>query len=317
MTDIKNYLPDAKENVLLSNHTTFKIGGPAEYFFAAKSQKDLIKAIKTAKRFNLPFFVLGGGSNLLVSDRGYKGLIIKIKSSNLRVRDCNIFAEAGVLIREVVNITMENSLTGFEWASGIPGTIGAGIYGNIAAFGSAMKDNIKSVRVLNIKTLKIKTLSIKECRLGNKDSVFKKNKNLLVISVLLKFKKGNKEEIIKEMKRFLGYRKANHPLDFPSAGCIFKNHDKKITSRELLEKYPALVEFNKGSRIPTSYLIDKCGLKGKIIGNAKISEKHGNFIINLGGAKAEDVVRLINLMKRKVKEKFKITLKEEVQYLGF
>lgn len=315
--DIKKSLPGVKENILLSAHTTFEIGGPAKYFFTAKSQKDLIKAIGAAKEFNLPFFVLGGGSNLLVSDRGYKGLIIKIQSSELKIQGSNIYAEAGVPVSKIVDISSKNDLTGFEWAAGIPGTVGGAVYGNIGAFGSTMENNIKSVKALDIQKLKVKTFSNKECRFGNKDSVFKKNKNLLVLSVLLELKKGDRGEISQEIKRFLGYRKENHPLGFPSAGCIFKNHDKKITDKELLKKYPELIEFNKGSRIPTSYFIDKCGLKGKIMGRVKISEKHANFIVNLGGAKAEDVIKLVNIIKEKVKEKFKVTLEEEVQYLGF
>ncbi|MBU3934881.1 hypothetical protein KKC00_02900, partial [Patescibacteria group bacterium] len=136
-------------------------------------------------------------------------------------------------------------------------------------------------------------------------------------SVLLKLKKGDKKEIKKEIKRFLDYRKQNHPLEYPSAGCIFKNYDKKISDKKLLKKYPELIEFNKGSRIPTSYLIDKSGLKGMEMGKAKVSDKHANFIVNLGGAKAKDVVKLIKMIKQKVKSKFGIELEEEIQYLGF
>jgi len=312
---MKIKLPGIKQNVLLSKYTTFKIGGPAEYFCIAKNQKEIINAIKKAKELNLPFFILGGGSNILVSDKGYKGLVINFQFSIFNFQKNKIIAGAGTKLRKLVNVSVNRELTGLEWAAGIPGTIGGAMYGNIGAFGSILGDSVKNVKVLNIKNLKIKTLANKECKFGNKESIFKQNKNLIILSVLLKLKKGEKEEISQKIKRFSIYREKNHPLDFPSAGCIFKNYNKKITNKELLKKYPELIEFNKGSRIPTSYLIDKCGLKGKKIGKAQISEKHANFIINLGGAKSEDVIKLIKIIKQKVKNKFGIWLEEEIQYL--
>ncbi len=320
-----------KENIPLKNFTTFKIGGPARYFCIAKNQKEIIDAIKKAKDFDLPFFILAGGSNILVSDKGYKGLVInfqfslnsetitKSETTDLcfNFQKNKIIAGAGTKLRELVNASVNRGLTGLEWAVGIPGTIGGAVYGNIGAFGSIMGDNVENVKVLNIKNLKIGTLSNKECKFSNKDSVFKQNKNFIILSILLKLKKGEKEEISQKIKRFSIYRKKNHPLDFPSAGCIFKNYNKKIINKKLLKKYPELIEFNKGSRIPTSYLIDKCGLKGKKIGKAQISEKHANFIINLGRAKSEDVIKLIKTIKQKVKNKFGIKLEEEIQYFGF
>jgi UDP-N-acetylmuramate dehydrogenase len=298
-------------------HTTFKIGGPARYFFTAKSEKDIKAAIKAAKDNNLPFFILGGGTNLLVSNEGYEGLVIKVQNLSLKIKGYEIHADAGVHLSTIVNLAAKNLLTGIEWAAGIPGTVGGAVYGNAGAFGSTIAGNVKKVKALDVKNLKIREFSAKECRFNNKGSIFKENKNLIILSVLLKLKKGDKEEIHKEIKRFIDYRKNNHPLNFPSAGCFFKNYSKKITNKELLKKFPELIEFNKGSRIPTSYLIDKSGLKGKILGHAQISEKHANFIVNLGGAQAKDVLALVKLIKEKVYDKFRIKLEEEVQKLGF
>lgn len=315
MEDIKKTLAGVKENVLMAEQTTFKIGGRAKYFFVAKNLEQLSKSIKTAKQLKLPFFIMCGGSNLLVSDNGYKGLVIKMGNDNIEVKNNNISADAGVLLKKVARLAANSSLTGLEWAEGIPGSIGGAVYGNVGAFGSTMAGNVKSVKVLDIKSLKINNFSRKDCRFNNKDSIFKTNKNLIILSVILEVKVGDKDEIAKEVKRFADYRKANHPLNFPSAGCIFKNYTKKITDKDLLKKYPELNEFNKGSRIPTSYLIEKAGVKGKKIGGAQVSEKHANFIINIGGAKSKDVLRLIKLIKEKVKRKFSIKLEEEVQYL--
>jgi len=311
-------LPGLKENVSLSDHTTFKIGGDAKYFILARSQQEIIAAIKFAKQSKLPFFILGQGSNVLVADDGYSGLIIKLQNTDNKVQDkINVYAEAGTVLMTAVDLAQKNVLTGFEWAAGIPGTVGAAVYGNVGAFGSTMADIIKSVRALDVKTLKIKNYSVKDCKFNNKESIFKKNRNLIILSAVFKLKKGDRGEIESEIKRFLEYRRKNHPLDCPSAGCIFKNYDKKIKDSVLLKRFPEIIEFNKGSRIPTSYLIDKSGLKGKVVGNVKVSEKHANFIVNQGGGKAADVIKLIKAIKKRVKEKFKIKLQEEVQYLGF
>ncbi len=316
-SNIKDKLPGVKENVLMSSYTTFKIGGPARYFFTAKSEKDIKNSVKAAQEQKLPFFILGAGSNLLVSDKGYGGLVIKIQNTGLKAGNSDILADSGASLNAAVNLSAKKMLAGLEWAAGIPGTVGAAVYGNVGAFGSTMAGNIKKVKALDIKNFKIKEFSAKDCKFGNKGSIFKENKNLIIISVVLALKKGEKEEIRKEIKRFVEYRKNNHPLEMPSAGCFFKNHAKKIEDKELLKKFPELIEFNKGSRIPTSYLIDKAGVKGKIIGKAQVSLKHANFIVNLGGAKAEDVLALVKLIKEKVYEKFRINLEEEVQKLGF
>ncbi len=305
-----------KNNVLLGRYTTFKIGGPAKYFFIAKSKEDLIKAIKTAKKFNLPFYILGGGSNLLVSDRGYKGIVIKYQASNIKYqKEGEIFAQAGTPLQKIVSLTQEKSLTNLEWAVGIPGTIGGAIYGNAGAFGSFIADNIKKVEVLDTKNMKIKNFSKEQCRFKNKESIFKKNKSLVILSVLLKLKRGRREKIKEKIKNFLTYKEMNQPLNFPSAGCVFKNYQKQVKNKKLVKEFPELEEFNKRGLIPASYLIDKSGLKGKKVGGAKISEKHANFIINTNGAKAKDVIKLMKLVKEKVKNKFGIKLEEEIQYL--
>ena len=317
------------QNVLLKNHTTFKIGGPAKLFFIAKTKEDLISALKTAKRLKLPFFILGGGSNLLISDKGYKGLVIKLQMSGIRVQDGKIYTQAGTELWGLIELSFKKGLTGLEWAAGIPGTIGGAIYGNAGAFGSFMADVIKNITVLDSKTLKIKNIPLKDCKFGNKDSILKhpegvasrrpygaSKKNLIILSAILQLKKGNKKRVQEKIKEYLKYRTKTHPLNFPSAGCAFKNPALKIKNKKLLNKFPELQEFSKKGLIPTGYLIEKCGLKGKKIGRAEISEKHANFIINLGGARASDVLKLIKLTKKKVKNKFGINLEEEIQIIS-
>ena len=328
--EIKKLLPEIKKNVLLKNYTTFKIGGRAKYFFIAKNTEDLIKAILVAKKFKLPFFILGGGSNLLVSDKGFKGLVIKIQNTKYKIQNTKIMAEVGVMLGELVNVSAKTGLSGLEWAVGIPGTVGGAIFGNAGVFGKSMKNIVKEIEVFDLSNEKIKTFKNKDCQFDYRESIFKKNKNLIILSTKLKLKKEKKSKIERKMREYLNYRKENQPLNLPSAGSVFKNYELRlqpahhppeksgpIKNYELVKEFPELREFNKKNLIPAAWLIEKCGLKGKKIGGAKISEKHANFIVNLGEAKAEDVKKLINLAKKKVKNKFSITLEEEIQFLGF
>ena len=279
--NIKKLLPGVKRNVLLKNYTTFKIGGPAKYFYIAQNKTELIGAIKKAKKIKLPFFVLGGGSNLLVSDEGFNGLVIKF----------------GQPLSSYVS-------KGLEWAVGIPGTVQGAVCGNAGAFGKSMKDVVESVEVFDTETGKVKIFKNKDCRFSYRNSIFRKKKNLIILSVRIKTKKVDelrsssrfaiaRVSNAKKIKQYLDYKKQTQPLNFPSAGSIFKN-PKGFSAGELIEK---------------------CGLKGEKIGNVKISEKHGNFIVNLGRGKAKDVIKLIKLIKQKVKNKFKVNLEEEIQYL--
>ena len=316
---LRKLLPGVKRKVLLKNYTTFRIGGQAKYFFIAKTKEDLIKAISTAKKINLPFFILGGGSNLLVSDKGFKGIVIKVQLSNFKIQKSKILVEASTSLSLLVNKSMKNNLTGLEWAVGIPGTIGGAIYGNAGAFGKSMQDIVKEVEIYDLRAKKIKILKIKNCKFGYRDSIFKHKKNLIILSAEIQLKRGNKEKIKEIFKKYLKYRKKIQPVEFPSAGSIFKNYEAESLKnrRKLLKKHSEFRKIIKDNKIPTSFLIEKCDLKGKKVGQAQISKKHANFIVNLGNAKAKDVKKLINLMKKKVKNKFGITLKEEIQYLGF
>ena len=292
---IQKLLPGIKKNILLKNYTTFRIGGKEKYFFVAKNKAELIKAISAAKKLKLPFFVLGGGSNILVSDKGFNGLVIKIENCKLKIENCKLSAESGVPLGKLVNISVEKSLTGLEWAVGIPGTVGGAIYGNAGAFKKSMKGIAREVEAFDAKDLRFKIYDLRKCRFSYRDSVFKKNKNLIILSAVLQLRKGKKSEIKKEIKENLKARAEKQPLNFPSVGSIFKNPPG----------------FSAGE------LVDRCGLKGKRVGNVKISEKHANFIVNLGGGRAKDVMRLIKIIKNRVKNKFGVILEEEIQFLGF
>jgi len=310
--DLKKELPKIQKNISLANYTTFRIGGPAKYFFVAKTKNEIIKAVRVAKKFNLPFFVLGGGSNLLVSDKGFNGLVIKMENKKYKIQNSKIHAEVGTSLSLIVNESVNKSLTGLEWAVGIPGTVGGAVYGN-AGWPSNKKNIssvIESVEVLETKPkLRVKNYKLKDCEFDYRDSIFKHNAGVIILSAFIKLKKGNKEKIKKEISQILRKRKEKIPTGF-SAGSIFKNF---TVAHKNLCAWPK--DFRKKRIIPSGWLIEKCGLKGKKIGNVKISEIHANFIINLGMGKAKDVEELINLIKKEVKNKFGVKLEEEIQYL--
>jgi UDP-N-acetylmuramate dehydrogenase len=317
---VQKRLPEIQKNIPLKIYTTFKIGGKARYFFEAKNKEETINSLKVAKELKLPFFILGGGSNLLVSDKGFKGLVIKVQSSKLKIQSFNSYfkfiAEAGIPLAKIVSESLKIGATGFEWAAGIPGTVGGAVRGNAGAFSKSMNEVVKKVEAFDLEKNKIRILKNKDCNFFYKSSVFKKNKNLVVLSVILKFAKGDKKKIRTKIKKYLDYRREKHPVE-PSAGSIFKNIPSKNLRLNFFKKFPEAKKVMKENFLPVAFLIDQCGLKGKRIGGAMISKKHPNFIINYQNAKAKDVIRLISLIKREIEKKFGIQLEEEIEYLGF
>jgi UDP-N-acetylmuramate dehydrogenase len=297
---LKKVIPNLKLNIWLKNHTTFKIGGKAKYFFEAKTKEDLINAVKAAKQFNLPFYILGDGSKLLIADKGIDFFVIKVKNSKIKVAKNKIFVEAGASLKKLTEVARDANLAGLQWGGGLPGTVGGATRGNAGAFLGEMADIITKVETFDTKTAKVKIFKNKDCKFTYRNSTFKKNPNLIILSCEVKLYRGNKKQIQKEMQFYIGYRKQRHP-QYPSAGSIFEN--------------PSDITKKGKTIIPAGKLIGDCGLAGKKIGSVKISEQHSNFIVNLGDGKEQDVKKLIKLAKKKVKQKFGIDLKEEVQYV--
>ncbi|MDO8435813.1 MAG: UDP-N-acetylmuramate dehydrogenase [bacterium] len=312
---LEEKLPGVKKNILLKDYTTFKIGGRAKYFFIAQTKEDIILAVKTAKELNLPFFILGGGSNLLVSDKGFNGLIIKTENKKVDIKNSKVIVEAGMPLTKLASILANRGLTGLEWSAGIPGTVGGAIRGNAGAFGGSMSDAVKTVTILDYKDLNVKKMNNADCKFRYRDSIFKEKK-FFILSAELKFKKEEEDKIKEKIKECLNYRKMRHPKN-PSAGSTFKNVPIKIIPKIFFEEIPEAKKAIKENILPSAFLIAKAGLIGKKIGGALVSHEHPNFIVNCNNARAQDIKQLIRFIKKTIKNKFGVILEEEIMYLGF
>ncbi|MEK7634716.1 MAG: UDP-N-acetylmuramate dehydrogenase [Patescibacteria group bacterium] len=304
------------KNVPLKQISYYKIGGEAKYFFKTKNIDDLISAVLKSRQLNEKIFILAGATNVLIDDEGFDGLIINPDFQFIK-KDDDYFIKAGsgTPMKDLINFSLENSLSGLEWAAGLPGTLGGAIRGNAGAFGKEMKDIIESVVSLNISQKKpqiIKRDAI-DCQFEYRSSIFKKIQSKeIILEASLKLTKENIFDINQEIEKNINYRIANHPMDYPSLGSTFKNIPLKNIN---LKDENAPIKNDPFPIIPVAYLISKAGLIGTSIGGAMISPKHPNFIINVSEATSSDVKKLIQLTKNKVKEKFNIELVEEIEYL--
>ena len=278
----------------LKNHTTFKIGGNCIALIEPREVSDIVETIKICRENSIKFFVIGNGSNLLVPDEGYNGVIIKLKGefSTIQVEGEYLIVNSGAKLSEVYTVAYENSLTGFEFASGIPGTIGGAIYMNAGAYGGEMKDIVESVQVLDLDNFELRELKNEELEFSYRKSIIQR-KNYIVTIIKLKLQKGNKEEINAVYEDLRERRNSKQPLNFGSAGSTFKRPEGHFASK----------------------LIEDAGLKGYHINDAWVSEKHSGFVVNKGNASYKEVMELIEYVQNVVFEKFGVKLETEVRIL--
>lgn len=278
----------------LCNHTTFRVGGKADAFLSVRNEEQLRKAVLLCKEYGVPFLILGNGSNLLVSDDGYRGMVVLIGKdmADIRVEGNKITASAGATLASVAQMAAKHSLGGMEFASGIPGTIGGAIVMNAGAYDGEMKMVVEEVRVLT-QGGEFLTLSNEDLEFGYRTSRVKKEK-LIVLSVTLLLQPKEQELIVEKMNDFAARRREKQPLEFPSAGSTFKRPEGMFAGK----------------------LIMDAGLRGYSVGDAQVSEKHCGFVINKGNATAKEISRLILDVQEKVKESFGVSLETEVIYIG-
>ena len=283
---------DIKRDILLKDYSTYKIGGPARFFCIAKNNQEIKEALLFSKENNFKIFILGGGSNILFPDEGFDGLVIKMENKGIKKIDNIIEVESGTLLSELVFFAKENNLSGMEWGNLIPGTIGGAVANNSGISEKECISNfLKSVKVIDLRDLEEKIFLKEDCRFEYRSSLFKKEKFFLIISCKLELLEGDKEKIEKDSRKIIEKRLKSQPYNMPSAGSVFKNPNGSSAGE----------------------LIDKAGLKGFGIGDAVVSELHGNFILNQGNATANDIKLLINKIKKDVKDKFNVELQEEIE----
>lgn len=308
-----------KKNFDLTPLTTFRIGGRVEFFLEAKNKRELVEAINWAKGRKLSLSFLAGGSNVLITRKKIKGLVIKISGRagdrDYKIKGDCLEAWAGVTLTKLAKIAADRGLAGLEWAYGVPGSLGGAVRGNAGAYGSDVSGQVIEVEAYDAAKGAFVKLAKQACGFSYRHSIFKQKNNLIILSVKLKLAKGASSKIKNLAKQNFNKRMAANPQE-PSAGCIFKNleYQKLIKQNpELAQRLEAKSLF-RGGKIGAAYLIDQLGLKGETRGGAKVSERHANFIVNTGGATAKDAVNLINLIKKKIKKRYNVNLEEEVQY---
>ena len=278
----------------MDQHTTFKIGGPADYFLVPEKGEDVAAIVKICKKEEIPYFILGNGSNLLVGDGGYRGAVIQIykNMSKVETRENVITAQAGALLSAVAAAAKNSSLTGFEFAGGIPGTIGGAAVMNAGAYGGEMKDVLMEVTVMDGNG-EIFVLPAEKLELGYRTSIIKKA-GYIVLEAKIRLEKGDAEVIRETMKDLTIRRTTKQPLEYPSAGSTFKRPEGYFAGKLIMDS----------------------GLAGYQVGGAQVSEKHCGFVINAGGATAKDVRTLMDNVRDIVHEKYGVTLEPEVKFLG-
>ncbi len=309
-----------KENEALAGHTVFRIGGPARFFVEVGNSEELASALKSATSLGVPWIIIAAGSNVLVSDQGYNGMAIHWLGGAVEIRGEEVVAEAPVPMARVVSESLKAGLRGFEWGIGIPGTIGGSVRGNAGCFGGEMKDVVESVKVFNTASGEVGTWPAPRLEFGYRHSIFKSRPELVVTAAVLKLKRGDPREGEALLKEYSLRRSKTQDIGSKCAGCIFKNvlwNQPGIDAEKLIKRFPELGQFKNSTAISAGFLIDRVGLKGKTVGGAKISDRHGNFFVNMGQATAKDVATLIGIAKECVGRRYGLTLEEEIQRLGF
>lgn len=292
---LEKKLPGLLMQESMADHTSFKIGGPARYFFPARDNASFIKAIRLARELQLRYFILGNGSNILVSDHGFDGLVIKQENNHIQYEGTVVVAESGVKLQKLIRDSIAHHLTGLEYLMGIPGTVGGGVAGNVGTprKGEWIDEHIVSVEILDAAS-SIKVIPRSECNFEYRMSRFKYSETEIIISATFQLAQAPQSLIQQKVKDFLDKR-SHQPINLPCAGSVFKNPPGKKSWQ----------------------LIDEVGLRGKKIGGAMVSPEHANFIVNAGGATAEDVAILISYIKQQVRDRLGVQLNEEIKYIGF
>jgi len=304
-----------QNNIPLAPYTTYKIGGPAQFFVRVSSLEELSLAIRWAKAEGLSLRFLGGGSNLLISDRGVNGLVITLAAHEPNFLESGVKVGAGYGLSKLVNDSVKQGLQGLEWAAGIPGQVGGAVRGNAGAFGGWIANNITAVEVYNTQAERLEVFKKEDCHFDYRDSIFKRRPELLIWSATFSLTSADRESLEKIAKEHRHYRREHHPT-LPSAGCVFKN----VPVNEVMGRAPELwsaaqlARAVSGQEVAAGFIIAQAGLAGYAVGPVQVSTQHSNFLVNRGGATAQEVHQLISYIQETIKRVYHLELVPELAF---
>ncbi|HUK15207.1 MAG TPA: UDP-N-acetylmuramate dehydrogenase [Bryobacteraceae bacterium] len=303
---------DVSAGTPLALYTRFGIGGPADLYVETASVPAFLAALETARASGLPTMVMGGGTNLIVSDRGFRGIVLRYRGDGLRATGECVTAEAGAVLQDLVDFTIARGLKGLETLAGIPGSVGAAIYGNAGAYGHSISEPVVAVRFFDGRGER--TFDQAECDFAYRESIFKKHKDWIVFSAELRLKTADGAELRRMADEILRVRNEKFPVTMKCAGSIFKNLLLKELPAGVAARVPAAAV--REGKVPAAWFLEQVGAKGIERGQIRVADYHANLIYNAGNGTAADLCELIGELKARVRERFGIDLEEEVQYVG-
>jgi UDP-N-acetylmuramate dehydrogenase len=299
-------------HALLSRYTRFGIGGPADLYAETGSAEAFIAALAVARASGIPTMVIGGGTNLIVSDNGYRGIVLRYRGDRLLAANGRISADAGASLQDLVDFAIAHGLAGLETLSGIPGSVGAAIYGNAGAYGHSIAERILKVRFFDGEALRI--FENEECQFHYRESIFKQHKDWIIFSVELRLNPADPAPLRSAADEILKVRNEKFPVTMKCAGSIFKNLLLRELPAEVAAQVPAATV--REGKVPAAWFLDQVGARGMTRGEIHVAGYHANLIYNAGAGTAADLCALIAELKLRVRERFGIELEEEVQYVG-
>jgi UDP-N-acetylmuramate dehydrogenase len=300
-------------DVPLSHYTRFGIGGPADFYIETADPVSFAKALAMVRASGIESVVIGGGTNLIVADEGFRGVCLKLTSDRIRADGLRVEVECGAVLQALVDFTVERGLAGLETMTGIPGSVGAAIYGNAGAYGHSIQERVRVVRFLDGET--VREFNNAECEFHYRESIFKSNKQWVILSATLDMEAGDSVVLQETADRILTTRNRKYPPTMKCAGSIFKNFLLSQLPAEVVAELPATVVIE--GKVPSAWFLEQVGAKGMKRGGIEVADYHANLIYNAGGGTAQDLVAIVDELKRRVLERWGIALEEEVQYVGF
>lgn len=304
-----------QENISLKKYTTFEIGGLARYFVTVTNSAEVRTAVAFAVEKNIPYFILGGGSNILVNDNGYEGIVIHIDINFCEIDGVWAHIGAGKNLLQALEALTEAGLSGLEGMAGVPGSIGGAVRGNAGAFGVEISDVVRCVHMIDLGDMQEKVLTQEECLYSYRQSIFKQQKTWLITSVECVLAQGDGDVIAARMQETIAAREEKHIQDIRSAGSFFMNPEVPCEIQEEFTRDTG--SESRGGRVPAGWLLEHAGMECKRVGDIQAGEMHANYFINVGDGTAEQVVQLASLAKTRVRDEFDVQLKEEVHMIGF